>query len=253
MMDIYYLKEKFKKARLSRFDTNCFNADVIGKAERMWEFEDSFAFSADDHGIKRLFYFVPDSDTLNILLDKITDGPYYLEIITRDPESISLHSAEVLSRLMRLSNADCNNVFEKEDLIRYRNDSLVQVADESDTKRINEILWNTFKPEVSHLLSDDELNEIVKSGNVSIHRNGDIDAILQVDVMPKKFYINQVVNMAEKEIIHAMMLFRLDQYRRNGGKYIYSWVEDNNTASLKFHKKYGMEHDGMWNLVFCVK
>ena len=71
--------------------------------------------------------------------------------------------------------------------------------------------------------------------------------------MPKKFYINQIINKTGKEVIHAMLLSRLDQYRKSGGKYLYSWVEEANIASLKFHNKYGMEHDGMWNLVYRLK
>ena len=252
-MDTNILIEKIKKARLLRLDSNCYNADVIGKAERISELGNSFAFSYEDHGINRVCYFASDYDALGKLLNGFGDGPYYLEIMTREPDAINLNGAECIARMKRLSNNDCNTAFDNEEITKYRNDSIVQIADVTDAKEINGLLWNTFANEVSHLLSDDELIEVIRKGNVLIHKNGEIDAVLQVDVMPKKFYINQVINKAGKEVIHAMMLSRLDQYRKNGGKYIYAWVDETNIASLKYHGKYGMEHDGMWNLVYKVK
>ena len=252
-MDTNILIEKIKNARLLRLDTNCYNSDVIGRADSIIELGDSFAFSYEDHGIKRLCYFASDYDTLGKLLNGFGEGPSYLEIMTRQPDAICLNGVECVARMMRLSNNDCNTAFDNEEIIRYRNDSLVKIADITDVYEINRILWATFRNEVSHLLSDDELAEVIRKGNVAIHKNGEIDAVLQVDVMPKKFYINQVINKAGKEVIHAMMLLKLDQYRKCGGKYIYSWVNETNIASLRFHGKYGMEHDGMWNLVYKVK
>ena len=71
--------------------------------------------------------------------------------------------------------------------------------------------------------------------------------------MPKKFYINQVVNQGERKTIHAILLNRLEAYTNAGGKYLYAWVEDKNTASLKFHEKYGMKHDGMWSMIYSIE
>ena len=252
-MDASVLIEKIKKARLLRLDTNCYSIDVIKRADSISELGDSFAFSYEDHGIKRLCFFASDYDTLSKLLNGFENGPYYLEVMTREPDSICLTGVECISRLMRLSNNDCNTAFDNDEITRFRDDDIVQTAEVADTNEINKLLWSTFKTEVSHLLSDDELSEVIRKGNVLIHKAGAIDAVLQVDVMPKKFYINQVINLAGKEVIHAMMLYKLDSYRYNGGKYMYSWVDENNIASLKFHGKYGMEHDGMWNLVYKVK
>ena len=252
-MDTNILIEKIKKARFLRLDTNCYNASVIGSADNIIELGDSFAFSYEDHGINRLCYFASDYDTLGKLLNGFGEGPFFLEIMTREPDAINLNRAECIARMKRLSNNDCNSAFNNEEITKYRDESKVQIAELSDTKEINALLWSTFKSEVSHLLYDDELAEVISKGNVLIHRSDKIDALLQVDVMPKKFYINQVINKAGKEVIHAMMLSKLDAYRKNGGKYMYSWVDENNIASIKFHQKYGMEHDGMWNLVYKVK
>ena len=71
--------------------------------------------------------------------------------------------------------------------------------------------------------------------------------------MPKKFYINQIVNKGKREIIHAILLNRLEEYIKAGGKYLYAWVEERNIASVKFHEKYGMKHDGMWSMSYSIE
>lgn len=38
-----------------------------------------------------------------------------------------------------------------------------------------------------------------------------------------------------------------------GGKYLYAWVEAFNVASVKFHEKYGMKHDGMWSMIYSIE
>ena len=131
----------------------------------------------------------------------------------------------------------------------------VEFANEQDAEEINKILWVTFHTEISHLLSDDELRDKIRDEQITVHRNKDnhIDALLQADIMPKKFYINQVVNKGEKKAVHAILLNRLEQYIGAGGKYLYAWVEDKNIASMKFHEKYGMKHDGMWSMIYKIE
>ena len=50
-----------------------------------------------------------------------------------------------------------------------------------------------------------------------------------------------------------MLQKRLKDYVNQGGKYAYAWVEKNNIASVKFHEKYGMKFDGLWNMVYALK
>ena len=55
------------------------------------------------------------------------------------------------------------------------------------------------------------------------------------------------------KIIHAMMLNRLKKYSETGGRYIYAWIDEKNIASIKFHKKYGMEPDGIWDIIYFTE
>lgn len=247
--------DKINKARTQRLLTNCYSLDVIETAYNIWEYDKNFIFSYKDHGVNRLVYFAEDALAINSLLDIIGSDYYFLEFMTKNSEEYVPKHSSIIARMMRIANPDCRSVFETtSSVLQYFDESVGEYAKDTDIAEINNILWKTFHTEISHLLTDDELK--TKINQLTIHRDiahdRHIDAMLQADVMPKKFYINQIVNNGEPKIIHAMFLNRLKTYIEHGGKYIYAWVEDSNIASLKFHKKYGMKHDGMWNMVYKI-
>ena len=243
-----YLLEKIRRRRLF---SNLYSLSIVDKAEELWEEGDNILFSYSDNGIVRLVFSVTEWNALRILLSRL-NGSYVIDYLTRDPQLLSLDGV-LLARMKRLVNTDCRVICQDNELQNYRRDDLATIAKDADISEINTIFWHTFNHEISHLLSDKELQEIIHEGKITIHKSDRIDAVLQVEVHPKKFYINQIVNLGEKSIIHALLLHRLFQYMDEGGKYVYAWVDEKNIASLKFHGKYGMHHDGMWNLVWRIE
>lgn len=253
MIDKSIIIEKALFARSHRYITNCYSFDVLKSANGIFESGDSFAVVSDDHGINRLYFFVKQAEDIVSLLNCLDKGTYYIEYMTKQPDEYVFERTTVIARLKRMVNKDCRSVLEDPLLVVYRNDSIGEHADVEDAHEINKLLWDTFHTEISHLLYDHELAEIIKDKKVIIHKGNQIDALLQTDVMPKKFYINQIINRTDKHIIHAMLLSELNKYIQNGGQYLYSWVDENNIASMKFHQKYGMSHDGMWNIVYRLE
>ena len=243
-------------SRSKRYITNCYSLDVVNGSSGMWTEGDDFVFSYLDHGVMRLVYFVEDWSFLDKLLEKIEGGRFYLEFLTRNPSEYVPSYFSIVARMKRLSNSDCRTVFDADSpLLKYKNVVSVQSARYDDAEEINEILWTTFRTEISHLLSIDEVRKRIESSQFFIHKDnrGGIDALLQADVLPRKFYINQIVNRAGKEVIHSLLLNRLEKYVSEGGRYLYAWVQDSNIPSLKFHEKYGMKHDGMWSMIYSLE
>ena len=243
---------KFNMMRRERPLTNIYSLENIKCATKLWMEDQGFLFTFDDHGISRLCFCVKDLKSLCSLLMQVKSGVHYLEYLTKDG-IMRIEGLELVARLRRLVNADCRTVFADAILLKYQDDSIEELAQSLDAKEINRILWSIFHTEISHLLWDNEIAERIEKGQISIHRADRIDAILMVDVWPKRFYINQVVNMGDRKNIHAMLLKRLRNYVDDGGRYLYSWVETDNIASMKFHGKYGMEHDGTWNLIWRLE
>lgn len=255
MTDRVLLFERARQARARRFLTNCYSTDLLEKVDRIWENGDSFVFSYEDHGVCRLVFFVDAWETLDNLLEDLDPGRWFLEFMTRDPKEYVPRGGKTVTRMLRMANPDCRSVFDPASpLTAFRNEAKCEMAQTSDAEEITALLWNVFRPEISHLLYENEMRELIRAGQITVHRTeGRIDALLQAEVLPKKFYINQVVNRGERRFVHAMLLSRLEQYVEAGGKYLYAWVEENNMASRRFHGKYGMEHDGMFSMIYLIK
>lgn len=255
-MEKQSILERIKSARLQRLLTNCYSLNVVEHCQKVWTQGDEFLFSYEDHGINRLVFFAKSWQAVDRLLAEVKEGQYCLEFMAKSPEEYTPEGFVSIAALMRLANPDCCSVFDADSpLLQYKDAVRVEEAQEQDARLINELLWSTFDTRVSHLLPDDELSEKIKAGQITIHRDEDdhIDALLQAEVLPKKFYINQILNRGERKAIHAILLDRLEKYAKAGGKYLYAWVEEHNIASMKFHGKYGMKHDGMWDMVYCSK
>ena len=252
-MERSIILEKIMKARVQRYLNNCYSVDIVDRCTGLWSLGDEFIFTYEDHGIERITFFANGWHNIDSLLRLVDHDECYIEFMTKDPKEYIPAEAAITARMMRLANPDCRTIFsDPATILQYKDPMIGEKADPTQVRQINEILWSTFQTEISHLMYDDEVASLIDQ--FTIHRQGEqIDAILQAEVLPKKFYINQVINQGEKKNIHAMLLNRLEEYINNGGKYLYAWVEDKNTASQKFHAKYGMKHDGMWNMVYRLE
>ena len=172
--------------------TNCYSMSMVDMADEIWQFNESCIFSLNDHGVNRLIYFAENENALEQLLKLPEGGTYFLEFMTRneyDQESVLTEGGFVNhARMKRLINSDCRVLGD----VRFLGDGETgAVARTEDVHEINELLWSVFHTEISHLLTDEELTIEIEKGHTRIHRdsNGQIDALLQAYVMPKKFYI----------------------------------------------------------------
>lgn len=237
--------------------TNCYAFDVFDLASQIWNYEDSFCFAYDDHGVKRVEFFAANKDELAKLIKKVPKGTYYLEYMTKELDELAdiFANEKLITRLKRVANPDCSSVFENEQVMQFEDESISIIPEPEDAEEINEMLWNTFHTEVSHLLNKQEMVEAIERREITVHKDaeGKIDAVLHVVMQPKRFYTNHAVNHGDKKIINAMFISRLREYHNAGGKYINCWVPEDNIASLKWNGKYGMVPDGMLNVIYCLE
>ena len=233
--------------------TNCYSKVYFDRIDEMWTLGDSFIYSYLDCSVKRLAFFAEEIDTLSNLLHLPEKGRYNLEFITNDEseyydilENAGYH---IQAKMLRISNLDCRTIVGTLDDLSKGGDKGT-IASLTDVDEINQLLWRVFNTEISHLFDNETLALEINKGHTRIHRgeNNEIDAILIAEVMPRKFYINQIVNLGDKHNIHCMLQEELREYLNGGGKYVYAWVDSTNVASLRFHEKYGLIHDG----IFCM-
>lgn len=252
--------EKLKQQ--GRTFSNIYSDGVIENAEELFVNESAIILSSPDNGVRRLHYCYTELDGFLELLksdENRADRNTVIELMTRDKtenqEAFSDAGFRQIASLMRMSVKNCEQVIIDSDIGRYHNDSVGEFPEVGMAGEINEVLWNIFDTRVSHLQSNEEIAESIRQREITVHRNeaGEVDAVLQVKIQPRKFYVNQVYNSADHSVIHAMIQNRLDEYFLQGGKYVYAWIERDNIASLKFHEKYGLKHDGTWNIVYCLE
>lgn len=239
--------------------TNVYSTDILGLGNILIRNEHAALLVYNDHGVERLYYYAHSLQDIENLLTSLPCNEYVLEYMTKDPSDNSVilkeMSFDCLAQMMRMSVRNCNIPMRDSGVSQFFDETVGVYPDVVLAKDINKVLWNVFDTRVSHLLNDEEMVTAIKNKELLIHQNscGDIDAVLQTVIQPQRFYINQVYNRADKSVIHAMLQKRLKEYMDAGGKYVYAWVDSNNIASIKFHQKYGLQHDGMWNMVYALK
>lgn len=250
------LKERKEKVYTNNFMQFQKSQEVSWEATSS---EKSLCLINEDHGVNRVLFYTTDFCDLNTLIHDFLDPSeeYVLDIVSKDCllyyEDMMQMGFKQHKKVMRMSNQDITPVLAADSpLIEYYTPQAGELASISDTKKINSKLWEIFDTRVSHLLTDEELEESIRKGEIYIHKNGmgEVAAILQRVEEPRSFYINQIYNGGEKGIIHAILLHALKHYQDNGGRYVYAWVEEDNPASIRFHEKYGLKHDGLWDIIY---
>lgn len=240
--------------------TNCFvSFDPSDKTEyEVFSSEKTIIIINCEYKVKRVWFYTTDSqDFAELAASSLNKTEYTLDIIGRDPSLLKDELASAgftcIAEMMRLSNNNISEVFSSDSAVhKYLDCEHGITAEASDAEEISDILWRTFDTRISHLPDNAKLADMISKGQFMIRRNREqkLVSLLQTVAEPKKLYINQVYNSTEPEIIHAMLLNKIKQYCNQGGKYLYSWVEKNNIASMKFHRKYNLKHDGLWDIVY---
>ncbi len=246
--------------KTGRVITNCFvSLDPSDNKEyEVFSSEKTIIIINCEYKVNRIWFYTTDSqDFAELAASALDKAKYTLDIIGRDPsllkEELASAGFSCIAEMMRLSSNNISEVFSEDSAVhKYLGCEYGTAADITDAGEISDILWRTFDTRISHLPDNDELADMINKGQFVIYRNYEqkLASLLQTVAEPKRLYINQVYNSAEPEIIHAMLLNKIKQYCDQGGKYLYSWVEKDNIASMKFHQKYNLKHDGLWDIVY---
>ena len=262
-METAKIKDKIDQLnrKHSKIITNSYMGflDTIVGGFNFYENANAILISYSDCGVRRLVFYSNDVEHLRALLSEMPAGEYIMEKADRIgfESDLDLCGAgfEKLKKLDRYSNNRIDELLGSDiPVLKYRGAVSKMVFTAAHRENVNRLLYETFDARISHLPDERLLSEQLDAGEfVGVMGDSEIVTLLQRRIEKKKFYINQIINKGEKKNIHAMLLNRLEDYINNGGKYLYAWVEDRNIASQKFHAKYGMKHDGMWNMVYRLE
>lgn len=236
------------KQKGERLVTNCFvGANKLDDADCILTGK-SLLFVKHEYKVDRLLFYTSNiNDLLENAVIQLEKGNYYMDITSRNAllyrRELLTSGFELTAEMMRLSS---RNILK---LIETSCDENVGMSGAiTDATAIYDLLWSVFDTSVSHLPDINEIKAKISQFTLEKNEEGAIISLLQAVEEPKSFYINQIYNNGGN--IHGILRSKLKKYSDNGGQYLYSWVDKNNIASLKFHAKYDMKHDGLWNIVY---
>lgn len=249
----------FKVNRIKSISTsmlsNCYSNSYFEHADSLYETDGSFAFLYNDNGVLRLVYFAKDNKALQSLLKQV-EKECVVSFLTKDPDEhrkdIEESGFKQLARMRRMSTTNISSGLTNPVITPYKDMIRSVLATSEDTEKISALLTQVFDTRISRLPSKEQLLKDIADGDISLYKNesGDIRALVYCIIQPKKFYVNQYYNGAHTGVIHAILLNLFEEYVKNGGEYVYCWIDENNVASNKCMAKYGMTHDGMWEVLY---
>lgn len=224
----------------------------------VWESEKTIMIVISDCHIKRIIFFTIEFEDLKRGLKSLA-GEAVIEVVSKDKLSMEKEikglGFERYVTQIRVSCKDISGVFSsKSSVLKYYNKSIGTTAEDSDCEQINDMLWSTFDNRSSHLQSKTELLESIRRNEFWVHKNEKqkIEMVMQCSFFSKCFYFNQVINMGDRCLFHALVLNILKKYYDQGGRYAYAWVNEGNMASIKFFEKYTLVEDGLYNSIYYM-
>ena len=250
---ISFLKQQKKKVYTN---SNIIFTKFPFKKWSVYESEKSLLIIIVEKQIIRCTFYTIDFEDLKKIIINLK-GDLVIEVVSKDKDNMKKEIEEMgLKRIViqkRDSSKDVSDVFKpNSSIINYYNKSIGSIATDLDVEQINDMLWNTFDIKSSHLKSKEKLIEQIENNEFYIYKdeNNKIEMLIQYKFSPKCFYFNQVINIGEKNLFHALTLNLLKKYCAQGGKYAYAWINDGNIASFKYFEKYTLVEDGVYNSIY---
>ena len=216
------------------------------------------AFSVVDNGVERLFYFGADRDEIALLLRGFAPGSM-LDLLTRSEASVqplALAAGCVpFARFVRVANprlAEELGDVGSPTIIKCADLTLGRPARVQEAQQISDLLFSTFDTRTSHIPMVEEICRQVGEGTVWVEQQGGkLVSLLMYRIEGKKYYINQVINRAQPQLIHSIVMRTMrNAIEEYGVNYCYAWVDEKNLRSLRFHARYGMEPDGLMDFSY---
>lgn len=244
-------------AQHGRLRTNCFQPLPCDVDFNVAVGESALAFSFDDSGVERVYYFAHDEEGLSLVLSDFESGSL-VEVVSRDREEGKAALVKAGYRhyatFVRIACPDLKeHLYESipQSLLALTEEGVGRTAKVEDASRVLDVLHATFDENTSHIPSKVDMVAQIEQGSVRLCEDDKgISSLLMFRIEGKKFYINQIFNRESKEIIHSILLTCLQNAMQIGINYAYAWVDEANTRSLAFHARYGIKPDGLYSISY---
>lgn len=259
---INLIKQKHRKIITNIFLDNNELVEVLNNHKTKINYNDDYLIILkEEQGFSRIFFtYGCDVNFPKILKDVIltfNNKDYYIfELVDRKININNLSAAfekNGFKKFTELKRLRTNKIL-LEDL--SDNSVKFQIADESMSDIILELLYKTFNLHVSHLPDKQQLANLIKNKLVfvAIIKSAIAGIICLENVGNNGKYLYQIMidgKFRGLGISKKLASYAFEKYKDNS--LFISWVENNNVASMALHHELGFKEDGLITAVFKNK
>ena len=260
MVNMDFLTVMRKMTDIKKEKTGYFDSNIYSKLDNIEMFEEkegAMALGVRDRNILRVYFASNNADALSDVLSVFPSSG--IEIIC--PAINESTKAAVLSSgyqekyiYLRGLNKNITESLQSVSQGKYADidiNDYVQCASIEDAEDIYRYIHDVFDELADHLETYEEVIEDIKNGYYHINRtDGSLNAIVKSIIEGKKVNMEYIANRGPSVLAHSLYLFALEEAVNKGVNVAYNWIRENNDRSLAFHRRFGIEQDGVRNYVF---
>lgn len=217
--------------------------------------EETIVFTQTREQIKQVYYYSGDEAELVQLLQAMPINSvieqYYKGKVVNEA-FLERAGYKKIAVMQRVCNTDISAFFADESKwpYGYYRKDIGTYAVSEDIKEISCKLNQIFDPYIDHIPSEERICSMIKKKQVLVHKEASGISALGIFIREgKKMFNRTIFNLGEPAAMHSIYRKMLENAYRDNIRYVYTWIEQENAASLQFHKKYGIAQDGVYNSI----
>lgn len=216
---------------------------------RMFESATSLCFLHDEWDFSRLYLYTFDLANLQDELGGLTWPP----IVVTD--WLSKNGPEPMDSFLRNLGFHFHAIYDR---IIYKNprkecaNNHVALADSSDRDAIHALLFRVFDKYADHIMSVEELGELIAKEQVILSRDGDqsIDGLVILPIKGENCNFNFLYNCGGPSNLARILGNFYGVLNERGVKTGFSWVRRTRPLVLRLHESCGWKRDGFTDYIY---
>ncbi len=259
-MRLEQIQEKIKSLKIDNRNkiSNFYNqSELKDKEFQTWMGEDTIIFWFKKINVNQVYFYSGDEEELREGLNKLPIS-YTIHVITDKKECASDWEQKLGCPLYdiygRFGHSLGDLEMEKKrfadmKLDRFYDKSLGMLADKSDLKELQQMIYQTFDESCDQLFIDEEMERLIDNKNVWIAKDENkICTIFIYRIEGKKYYANLALNHSTADVLYSIqkksILEAIEEYHVT---YFYGWQSLKN---IQASRKHGFPEYNLYDLIF---
>lgn len=207
--------------------------------------DDTILIRVPEHDFYRLFVMTSDVDELVVLLKKLDDNKYVINVPSKKP----IDDWNVVFDRAGFKNIGIYKRYYTTK-VKYRKSGVGEYAELGDLKVIDRILKDNFSLYTDCLPSESRLQSLINNKQVLVSKDdhNDIKGVLIFTLEGRKCYFNVWIDFSGNGLFLLYKGYNLAA--EHGINYVYYWINSTNTQVINLHRMMGAVPDDLTDYTF---